>query len=647
MTFLTPWPALLAGALAIPLLLLLYFLKLRRRMLRVPSTLLWPGVRDDLQVNVPFQRLRYSILLLLQLLILLCLLLALGQPVVEAQATSPSRLVLIIDRSASMSTVGPDGTNRLDAAKEVARRLVEQAGRSGEVAEVMIIAFADSAQVVSEFQSQRRLLLEAIEGIAPSDGPARLEEALQLAEAFSGSADEGQGQDVQLVLLSDGGVEPPGAPTGFVLQTGEFRFAQIREEQRSALDNVGIVSFSARRQFEDPGTVLVFARLVQIGREPVTCVLTLRRDGAVEDVRRFTIPGMDDGGLGEASATFALEAPGRAVISLEHDHRDQLAVDDSAVLVLPEPGRARIALVHGDQPVDPFVKQVLELMELRSLDVMSVDRFRQLDPGELDAGALYDLVVFDRVSPSRLPGVPTLTLGAVPNGITTVGSPRREDGHRLVSWQRDHPLMRHVELDDLVYAGFDAYQLPAGATPLAFGTEGPVIASVRSRGAEHVLVGFELPRSNWPLQVSFAVFMANLVDHLTIAGVGESGQVFQPGDPITVRAAPRANQIVITGPQEAVIGAEPGRAQILPALERVGLYDLRGVASPNEQVAVSLLSDTETDIRPREELVVNARSIRASRASEVIPRALWPLLVAIAGALMVVEWLIYCARMRR
>ena len=117
--------------------------------------------------------------------------------------------------------------------------------------------------------------------------------------------------------------------------------------------------------------------------------------------------------------------------------------------------------------------------------------------------------------------------------------------------------MRHVELDDLVYAGFDAYRLPAGAIPLAFGPDGPVIAAVRSRGAEHVLVGFELSRSSWPLQVSFAVFMANLVEHLTIAGAGDSGQVYQPGDSITVRAAPKANEIVITGPQEAVISASP------------------------------------------------------------------------------------------
>src|SRR5829696_5927912 len=48
------------------LLLLLYFLKLKRQPLAVPSTYLWRKTIDDMQVNSLFQWLRRNVLLLLQ-----------------------------------------------------------------------------------------------------------------------------------------------------------------------------------------------------------------------------------------------------------------------------------------------------------------------------------------------------------------------------------------------------------------------------------------------------------------------------------------------------------------------------------------------------------------------------------------------------
>src|SRR5881227_303379 len=123
--FLNPLPAVIAAAIAIPALLVLYFLKLRRREMAVSSTLLWRKAIQDLQVNAPFQKLRRNLLLFLQMLLLLLLVLALSRPIVNYSPGAGKMTVILVDRSASMSSKDIDDgkTTRLDEAKRRAKKL--------------------------------------------------------------------------------------------------------------------------------------------------------------------------------------------------------------------------------------------------------------------------------------------------------------------------------------------------------------------------------------------------------------------------------------------------------------------------------------------------------------------------------------------
>src|SRR5213595_3333984 len=116
-----------AAGVAIPALLVLYFLKLRRREMPVSSTILWKKAIQDLQVNAPFQRLRRNLLLFLQLLLLLLLCLAFARPITHYTPGAGKVTVILIDRSASMSTIDQEvkGKTRLDEAKRRAKDLVD------------------------------------------------------------------------------------------------------------------------------------------------------------------------------------------------------------------------------------------------------------------------------------------------------------------------------------------------------------------------------------------------------------------------------------------------------------------------------------------------------------------------------------------
>ena len=214
----------------------------------------------------------------------------------------------------------PPGRNPLnrafvDAAREAAHALVRRLGRRREPAEMMVVAFASTAQVISGFESNRAILRDAIESVEPTDEEADLEAALALAGAFASPDESADQPPPQIVLISDGGVGPPpgGAGQGFTLRAGGLRFVGIGPPPQ-AVDNVGIVAFSTRRDYQDPQRVLAFARLLNAASRPVDTSVTLRVDGEAVQVRQLGIPAATEAAAGEAPVTFDVQIAGAAVL---------------------------------------------------------------------------------------------------------------------------------------------------------------------------------------------------------------------------------------------------------------------------------------------------------------------------------------------
>jgi hypothetical protein len=658
MEWLTPLVGLYTAAVAVPVLLLLYFLKLKRQQVVVSSTLLWKRAVRDLQVNAPFQRLRRNLLLLLQLLALAAMLLALAGPVLAWRQGSGRRYVLLIDRSASMNATDVQ-PSRLASVKQQAETFVESMRGGSPVSfrglgiskadHAMVVAFDNHAKVMCSFTSSKDRLRAAIEAIEAGDGASRLGEAVTMARAFAQSgAAEGDLRTVegraQLVLFSDGRIEDLDAIS---VTADELVFHLVGQ----STDNVAITAMSARRSYEQPEQVTVFASLENYGAEPVSRDVQLGVNGDVRAVRLVRIPPYEAAQEGRAAkpgrvaVEFSFSCPGAGVVEVRQLGSDVLSCDDAAWAVLDAPRQLSILLVTNGNPV---LESALRACPIARLDPCSPAGFDAIDPEVFTSRQRYDVVVLDNHVPAHLPPCRYLVFGPPPRGID-VNSPGQLENQVVIDWRSQHPALQYVNLSNLFTAKSYRLELPRDADVLAEFTDSPALAVVRRKGSVCLLAGFDALQSNWPFEPGFVLFCYNALSFLGAQAGAAERRGLEVGEPITVENLRPGTVATVTRPDASALDltGDPGGVARFPGTQRAGVYAVDVPGRPKRFYAVNLLDSEESRIEPRRDLHFSGATVAAQEGA--VQRAnvpLWPVLVFAALVLACLEWLAYNLRVR-
>ena len=161
-------PIALALGITLPIVVVFYLLKVRRHDEEVSSTFLWNDLIRDLAAHEPLQRLRWNLLLLLQLLALALITFAVARPFSEQVGKKPVQAVLLLDGSASMQAkdVLPSRFARaVDAARSTLNGLPENSLATA-------ILVAAHPQVLVSATADRQQVDHALAGAQPSGAAA-------------------------------------------------------------------------------------------------------------------------------------------------------------------------------------------------------------------------------------------------------------------------------------------------------------------------------------------------------------------------------------------------------------------------------------------------------------------------------------------
>ena len=607
-------PLAFAFAAAIPVVIVFYLLKRKRVVKLVSSTLLWQKFLSETQASAPFQKLRKNWLLILQIILLTLAVLALTRPYFSTTAKPAQRRVIILDASASMQATD-ESPCRFEKARVEALKWVDSLKDTDEM--VVVLAGA-TTEVKQSATSEKAALRRALQSCTCSDGPTRLVPALKMAESLVRDLDPRTGPEIH--LFSDGAVP----------ELNEFEnkaLPLVYHRVGKGENNLGSTALDVRANPEDARQRAVYSSVANFSTDTVQTDLELLFDDRVLETRPLTIP------AGQTSPQVFLAKQSRdGVFTVRLTSKDDLAVDDQASIVSLMPKPVKVLLVsHGNRLLEKALRAVVNV-ELASATDLT------------DTAAVFDFVVLDDVTPTIWPKGNVLAIHVV--NTNWLEGVKRVEAPAIVDWRSAHPLLRYTSFDNVQVVQSLTARTPTWAVSLVESPQAPLILAGELGRQRIIWIGFDVLESNWPLRVSFPIFIANAVEWLDPSSARNGQLLVKAGDPFRLALLEPASSAQVTLPDGATksLKLDPTANELVFGdTARQGVYRLR-LGTNDTVFCVNLLDAAESNIKPRDELQLGKYTKVSATTNRRANMELWRTIASIGLLVLLVEWWYYHRR---
>lgn len=605
-------PAALAFSIIIPIIFLFYFMRPKRQERVVSSTLLWQQASQDLQASRPWQRLRITALLLLQILAAIVIVLVLARPATFISSPIGGNTIIILQASASMQATDVP-PSRFEAARSEITNLIDGLGPSDQLS---IITMAKTPQVLIAFSSNKSQLSSALQQAKVTNQDADLEQALSLATSLATGH-----TGTQILVIGDGHVLPPDQT---LASSFPVRYLQIGTDA----PNAALLALDSQTI---QGKLFALAQITNYSHQQRSIPVELYTDGSLIGVQTAILAAGATGAVQWGPLPSASHFLHARIVS-----QDAMTIDHDAWAIAGGSMHGRVLLVTKG---NSFLEASLRLQP-------NIDLFETTPDKYVNVGN-FDLTVFDGFVPSRLPSGALFFINP-PTDSNSFGKSGAEISISHISAGNDtQNLLNQVDLSS-VHVIRKSHQLtPAPWMQSIIVTpETPLLIAGEQNNRRIGVLSFDLHDSDLPLQPTFPILVYNLVNWFLPLPVAGNAQV-APDTPVTIQAWPGATRITITGPQQQTLTvAPPFPVTAFNNTDKTGIYSVTQFTQNKElhgAFVVNLFDPLQSRLAPSAQLPI-AQSTLFDAGSPAIPhvlREIWPWIAAFLLLVLCAEWWLF------
>src|SRR6266849_4097027 len=605
-------PAALAFSIIIPIILLLYFMRPKRQERVVSSTLLWQQALQDLQASRPWQRLRFTPLLLLQILAAIAIVLVLTRPATFIRSPIGGDTIIILQVSASMQATDVP-PSRFEEAKNRISDLIDGLGPGDHLS---IIAMARTPQVVIASSSDKSQLTAALQRAKVTNQDADLEQALSLATSLATGH-----TGTKILIIGDGHVLS-------LDQTLVVPFPVYYLQIGTDAPNSAFLALASQTI---QGQLVALAQIANYSHQQRSIPVELYADGKLVGVQTAILA---------AGASGAIQwgplPPTTRFLHALLMSQDAMQVDHEAWAMVGGSMHGRILLVTRS---NSFLETALRVQPNIDLYETTPDKYANIGN--------FDLTVFDGFVPSNLPSGDIFFINP-PAGSYMFGKSGPEINISHINAGSDNQgLLNEVDLSS-IHVLRVSHQLIAASwmQPVIVAAETPLLVAGEEDNRRIAVLSFDLHDSDLPLQPSFPILTYNLVNWFLPSPVPGDGQV-APDTPVTIHAWPGAVRVTISGPgQQPITVAPPFPVTAFNQTDRTGIYDVTQYTQDQElhgAFAINLFDPLQSRLLPAAQLPI-AHSAPFDLGGPAVPRVLheiWPWIAALLLLVLCAEWWLF------